>query len=385
MMQNVLVIGGGPAGIATSRELHRRGIDHLVLERGDCAGFNWTRLYDSLTLHTGKHLSYLPGLRFPATTPLFPTRSHFVDYLHAYATRFAVPVRTGVHVTDIAYTGDGWRVQSESETFLARTLVVATGIMSNPVRPAFDDIEQYEGSVIHSIEYRRPDSFLRGRVLVVGVGNSGGEIASELARAGVDTTISVRSGANVVPLTIAGVPVQYIAFLLRELPAAVRERILARVRTRTEKRRGPSPLPPRPGSPLDAIPLIGFKLIDEINAGRIAVRPGIARFTRSGVQFTDGRQETFDDVILATGFRPALQPFHARLSLDAKGFARRSDRVTSSDFPNLLFVGHNYDTTGGLANIRRDSKIAAARIHSMNRHGRRDLDRSPPEVSHVFP
>ena len=361
-MHDVLVIGGGPAGLATSRELHVRGVDHVVLERGDQPGYSWTRVYDSLTLHTGKHLSYLPGLRFSSATPLFPRRSEFINYLRGYAERFAVPIRTGSNVLRVARSNDHWQVDTDTESLQARRLVVATGIMSNPVMPTIEGQARFGGKVMHSIEYRRPEDFQRQRVLVVGVGNSGGEIASELARAGVNVTIAVRSGAHVVPLTIAGVPVQYIAFVLRELPRPLQQRIVMRVRARAEKKRGPSPLPPRPGSPFDAVPLIGFKLIDEINAGRITVRPGLARFTRTGAQFSDGREEPFDTVILATGFRPALQPFTPALAVDAKGFALRSDRVTSADFPNLFFVGHNYDSTGGLANIRRDSRLVAAKV-----------------------
>ena len=361
-MFEVLVIGGGPAGIATSRELHRRGIDHLILERGDRTGFNWSRLYDSLTLHTGKHLSYLPGMHFPATTPLFPSRNDFLDYLHAYTTRFSLPVRTGIDVQRFEHTPGRWHVHTSTDTLTARTLVIATGIMSNPIVPDIDGREQFRGRVLHSIEYRRPDPFAGQRVLVVGVGNSGGEIASELARNGIDVSIAVRSGANVVPLTIAGIPVQYISFVLRELPRPLQQRIVNRVRERTARRLGPIPLPPRPGSPLDSIPLIGFRLVDEIRAGKVSVRPGISRFTPVGVRFTDGTEQAFDSVIFATGFQPALQPFNGALSLDPKGFARRTDRVTSADFANLYFVGHNYDSTGGLANIRRDSRACAAAV-----------------------
>lgn len=361
-MLEAIVIGGGPAGLATSRELRRRGVEHVVLERGDRIGCSWHRLYDSLTLHTGKHLSYLPGLRFGSSTPLFPSRDDFIAYLAAYAQHFSLPVRTHASVRQVLRTTSGWRVETDTDVLRARCIISATGIMSNPVVPSFDGLVQFHGRIMHSIEYRRPDEFRNQRVLVVGVGNSGGEIGSELARAGVDVSIAVRSGANVVPLTLLGVPVQYVAFVLRELPRPVQDRIVARVRARVEKRRGPSPLPARDGSALDAIPLIGFRLVDEIQAGRITVRPGLAALTRNGVRFVDQREEPFDTIILATGFRPALQPFAASLRLDRKGFALRHDRVTSADFPNLFFVGHNYDSTGGLANIRSDARLAAAQV-----------------------
>ena len=130
----VIIVGAGPAGLAVARELRVRRIPFRLLERGKTIGHSWARLYDSLRLHTGKHLSALPGLRFPRSAPLFPSR-------------------------DDSGRGD------------------------------------FEGRVLHSIEYQRPDPFRGQRVLVVGVGNSGGEIGAELARNGIETTLAVRSGA----------------------------------------------------------------------------------------------------------------------------------------------------------------------------------------------
>jgi putative flavoprotein involved in K+ transport len=94
-----VVVGAGPAGLATSYELTRAGIDHVVLERGDAIGHTWANLYDGLVLHTGKHLSALPGMPFPRSTPLFPTRSDFLGYLNRYARTFRLPIETGADVT----------------------------------------------------------------------------------------------------------------------------------------------------------------------------------------------------------------------------------------------------------------------------------------------
>ncbi|HEY6808429.1 MAG TPA: hypothetical protein VI160_06540, partial [Gemmatimonadales bacterium] len=204
--------------------------------------------------------------------------------------------------------------------------------------------------------------FARLRVLVVGVGNSGGEIASELAAAGATVAVAVRSGANVVPLTLFGVPIQYVSFWVRQLPGPLRKAIVRAVQRITELRRGPPVLPRPAHGPLDAIPLIGFHLVDAIRAGRIAVRPGLAEFTADGVRFSDGRSEPFDAVILATGFAAALDPLGTLVRRDAKGFAVRSDRVASADHPGLYFVGHNYDAGGGLYNIAVDSRLTAAHI-----------------------
>jgi hypothetical protein len=139
----------------------------------------------------------------------------------------------------------------------------------------------------------------------------------------------------------------------------MQERVVLAVRRIGERRRGPPVLPVSPRSALDAVPLIGFNLIDEIRAGRVRVRPGIEAFTCTGVRFTDGAEEDFDDTILATGFRPALAPFGDAVRRDERGFALRSDRVLSADHTDLMFVGHNYDSRGGLLNITVDAPLAA--------------------------
>lgn len=358
----VVIIGAGPGGLAAARELARRRIRYRLLERGDAPGYTWRNLYDSLTLHTGKHLSSLPGMRFPRTTPLFPRRDDFVDYLDRYRQRFAIGVETGVTVTRATRANGGWQLETSAGPIEARALVVASGIVAQPLVPAFEGQETFGGRIMHSVEYRRPGPFAGRRVLIVGCGNSGGEIASELADNGVSITIAVRSGANVVPLTLAGVPIQYVAFALRRWPLAARQRVVALVRRISEAKRGPAVLPQPPWGPLDRIPLIGFHLVDAIRDGRVQLAPGIERFVPGGVRFTDGSEQPFDDVILATGYRPALQFLDGAVRVDPAGFALRNERVISADQPDLYFVGHNYDSTGGLHNIAQDAPVVARRI-----------------------
>ncbi len=359
---DVAVVGAGPAGLATSQQLSARGIRHRVLERGDTVGYTWANLYDSLTLHTGKHLSSLPGMPFPRSAPLFVPRREFWEYLRHYARAFELPVDTGVGVERIAQTDGRWTVTTSHGTLTARAVVVATGIVANPKIPSFPGQERFAGRIVHSIAYKRPDPYAGRRVLVVGVGNSGAEISSEIAHAGGTVTVAVRSGANVVPLTLAGLPIQYLAYWVRKLPRAAQEGVVGLVRLMTELRRG-KPVLPRPAhSPLDAIPIIGFHLVDAICEGLIDVRVGVAELTRDGARFTDGTTAAFDDIILATGFGAALGPLSGSIELDPKGFARRRDRVVSLDQSDLFFVGHNYDATGGLYNINRDARLAARLI-----------------------
>src|SRR5213594_2053347 len=358
----VLVVGAGPAGLATSQQLQARAVPHRVLERGDTVGSTWANLYDSLTLHTGKHMSSLPGMPFPRSAPLFVPRREFWEYLRHYARSFELPVNTDRPVERIARSDGTWTVSTRRGGFVADVVVVATGIVANPKTPRFPGQERFAGRIAHSAAYRRPDGYAGRRVLVVGVGNSGAEIGSEIARAGGKVTVAVRSGANVVPLTLAGLPIQYVSYWVRKLPRPVQEGAVALVRLATELRRG-KPVLPRPGySPLDAIPVIGFHLVDAIAQGLIDVRAGVVELTPDGARFTDGTEGRFDDIILATGFGAALDPLGNLIQVDTKGFARRRDRVVSLDQPGLYFVGHNYDATGGLYNISRDARLAARLI-----------------------
>ncbi|MEO6445916.1 MAG: NAD(P)/FAD-dependent oxidoreductase [Gemmatimonadaceae bacterium] len=360
----VLVVGAGPAGLATAAELSRRQVPYRLLERGESLGHSWTQLYDSLVLHTGRHMSALPGRRFQRGTPLFPSRDHLVEYLRDYAAAFSLRVEAGMDVVSLRRSAVGWcATLKDGSTIDTGAVVMATGIMANPRMPVIPRREDFQGRVLHSVEYRRPAPFAGRRVLVVGVGNSGGEIASELGNAGVDVTVVARSGAHVVPLAIGGVPIQYLARAVRVLPRTAQEFVVRQVQRVSERRRGPPVLPRPAHSSLDAIPLIGFHLVDAIREGRVKVKLGaLQSFTADGVTFSDQTLESFDCVILATGFAPALSPLGKQVTTDDRGFALRSDRVTSRDQPGLYFVGHNYDATGGLANIRRDAPLVAERI-----------------------
>src|SRR5688572_16081015 len=233
MREPIVIIGGGAAGLAVARELGRLRVPYRLLERGHTVGQTWHDLYDSLRLHTGRHLSALPGMRMPRGTSLFPSRLDYHAYLRAYAQRFGIVTELGREVTAVRFissTDSGWEVVADGETIAASGIVVASGIVANPFIPQFPGRESFRGVVLHSADYSRPDTFAGMRVLVIGVGNSGGEIGSELARAGVDVTVAVRSGANVVPLTLGGIPIQYLATLVRKLPRRAQERIVELIR-----------------------------------------------------------------------------------------------------------------------------------------------------------
>jgi cation diffusion facilitator CzcD-associated flavoprotein CzcO len=356
---DVVIIGAGPAGLATSRELNARGIQHVVLERGPTIAQTWENLYEGLVLHTGKLFSALPGMPFPRSTPVFPTRRHFLDYLSAYADRFHVPVKTSTEAADVRPGTRGWLVKAATgEEIVCRAVVVATGIVSNPRSPEFPGQSRFGGVVMHSVSYRRPQPYAAERILVVGAGNSAGEISVELASAGAQVTVAVRSGARVVPRELLGVPIQYFGVAIGVFPRTV-QRVIHNLTSSLAASVRRQVLPTGSPGPCAAVPLIGFHLLDAIRSGAVRLKPGIAEFTARGVRFTDESEEPFDRVILATGYRAALRFLHDRIRTDECGFAMRHHRVVSSDQPGLYFVGHNYDTRGGLRNIAHDARLSA--------------------------
>lgn len=357
------MIGAGPAGLATSRELSRRAVPHIVLERGDQAGHTWANLYDSLVLHTGKHMSALPGLRLPDDAPLFPTRQLFVDYLQRYATTFSLPIRTGADVVEVTRANRGWAVRTRAgESVNARAVVVATGIASNPQTPSLPGRERFGGRVRHSIEYKNAADASGRRILVVGVGNSAGEIAAELSRAGAAVTLAVRNGTHVIPRQVLGIPIQYVSIPIGYLPRGAQRAFATFIGGAIARLRGRPVLPvPHPGG-CPRVPLIGFHLVDEVRRGAISVRGDVAAFTADGVQFSDGTEQALDEVIFATGFRAEMRMFDDAVHHDPCGFGRRRNRVVSTDQPDLYFVGHNPDVRGGIFMIGRDARRAARLI-----------------------
>src|SRR4051812_24096276 len=165
---DVMVIGAGPAGLAVSRELRKRRVDHLVIERGEI-GQSWRLYYDGLVLHTGRHLSSLPGRPFGRSDPMFVTRNRFVRYLDEYATSMDLPIETDAEVIAVRRENGHWVLDrgGVGDPWRCRILIAAMGIASSPVVPHLPGRDDFDGRILHSIDYHRPEQFAGRRVLVV--------------------------------------------------------------------------------------------------------------------------------------------------------------------------------------------------------------------------
>jgi len=178
----VVVIGGGQAGLATGYHLAKRGLPFVILDANERIGDSWRKRWDSLRLFTPARYDGLPGWPFPAPAWSFPTKDEMADYLEAYAARFDLPVRTGVRVDGLSSEADRYVVAAGDRRFEADHVVVASGAYQSPWVPAFAP-ELDPGIVqLHSSEYRNPSQLQEGGVLVVGAANSGAEIALEVSR-----------------------------------------------------------------------------------------------------------------------------------------------------------------------------------------------------------
>jgi len=194
---DTIVIGGGQAGLAVGYELKKRGVPFVILDGGKRIGDSWRSRWDSLRLFTPAKYDGLPGMRFPAPNWSFPTKDEMGDYLESYAARFDLPSRTETVVDGVSRVRDGFVVTAGARVFEANHVVVASGALRIPKVPGF--ASQLDPAIVqlHSSAYVNPSQLREGGVLVVGAGNSGAEIASEVART--HRRARTRSGSPALP------------------------------------------------------------------------------------------------------------------------------------------------------------------------------------------
>jgi cation diffusion facilitator CzcD-associated flavoprotein CzcO len=369
---DAIIIGAGPAGLATAAALQARGLNATILEKSDAVGAVWRRHYDRLHLHTDRARSGLPGLPIPKAYGRYPSRAHVVEYLEAYAAESALKPVFDAPVHAVRRDGRTWRAEAGEHSRSAPIVVVATGWADYPHSPTWPGMEQFRGPILHSSRYRNPAPFAGQRVLVVGYGNSGAEIALDLSEAGVDVTLAVRSPVNVIPRELFGLPILAWGLTGRLFPSRVADTInapLLRFATGSIEKLG---LKRSPKGPLQSIeedrrvPLIDIGTLDAIRDGRIKLRGDIASFTPEGVVFKQSPGERFDAIILATGFRPdmrALLP-DAKGVLNATGAPLVSGRATAQ--PGLFFCGAIPSALGQLRQIGIEARCIADPAQSLH-------------------
>lgn len=361
-----IIIGAGPAGLAVGASLSRANVPFTMLEREGSVASSWRGHYDRLHLHTSKGTSALPFQPFPRDYPTYPSRDQVLAYVESYARTFGLEPRFGEEVVSARRDDGGWEVQTRKASYRAPHLVVATGLNREPIVPRFTGDELYGGAKLHSSEYRNGREYKGKRVLVVGFGNSGAEIALDLHEHGAEASIAIRGGVNILPRDIFGIPIVRVAAVSGLLPPPVADTMnapLLRLLIGNVKRHGIKSLPYGPLTQIartGRIPMIDVGTVRLIKEGRIAIRPGVERFVEDGVIFDDGRRERFDAVVFATGFRARVNGFlEADGVCDENGNPRRDVRSV----PEGLHLCGFTAVAGGLLNeIGREAKRVAAKI-----------------------
>jgi cation diffusion facilitator CzcD-associated flavoprotein CzcO len=351
----VLVIGAGPGGLAVAGCLAQQGVRAEMIEAADAVGASWRNHYRRLHLHTVKQHSALPHRPFPDAYPRYVPRAKVVDYLADYAQAFALQPRLGEEAVAITRQDGHWLTRCRSGlSFLTPSVVLATGANGRPNVPSYPGQEAYRGELLHSHAYRDGQPFAGRRVLVVGMGNTGAEIALDVAQAGGKATLAVRSPVNIVLRDVLGRPTQVTSIMLSRLPDRIADAIARFFRDWTVGDLSRYGLATSATSPLRQLreegrtPVIDVGALPLIRRGEIAVRPGIAAFTPSGVRFTDGREEDFDAVILATGYHAEVAGLFPQEQVPVDGKGLPTNVVGTGALAGLYFVGYDIRQAGGL-------------------------------------
>ncbi|MFF3430813.1 flavin-containing monooxygenase [Streptomyces sp. NPDC002602] len=365
------VIGAGPGGLAVAAALRTRGVRAVVVERSDAVGSSWRRHYDRLHLHTTRRLSALPGLAVPRRFGRWVTRDNVVRYLEKYAEFHELELVTGVEVTRIERAADdsGWTLHASGGRELAAgAVIVATGFNHTPRLPEWPGREAYGKELLHAADYRAAAPYADRDVLVVGVGNTGAEIAVDLAEGGAARVrLAVRTAPHIVRRSTCGWPAQRTGILVRRLPAWLVDRLSALVARASVPDLSAYGLP-RPTTGLysrvrqGAIPIQDVGLIDAVRSGRVEPVAAVDSLDGDEVVLADGTRIGPDVVIAATGYRRALEGLVGHLDvLDDRGRPRVHGARTPAHAPDLYFTGFTNPISGMFRELALDArKIAKA-------------------------
>ncbi len=340
---DVIVIGGGQAGLAVGYFLRRTGLRFAILDSEPEPGGAWRHGWDSLRLFSPSQWSSLPGWPMPSAGETYPKRDDVVAYLAAYEARYDLPVVRPLEVDFVRRAPDGMVVETCSATWRTRAVVSATGTWRSPYRPTYPNQALFRGVQIHSAQYQRPEPFAGQRVLVVGGGNSGAQILAEVSDVADTTWVTPE------PPT----------FLSDEVDGRV---LFERATARWQAQQGGGGDAPPPGGLGDIV------MVEPVKAARArgvlnAVRP-FRSFTEDGVVWGDGRETKVDAVIWCTGFRPALQHLTALDVIEPSGRIA-VDGTRAVKEPRLWLVGYGEWTgfaSATLIGVMRTARETARQI-----------------------
>jgi putative flavoprotein involved in K+ transport len=353
----VIVIGGGQAGLSVGYHLQQQGRNFVVLDTNERIGNAWRKRWDSLRLFTPARYDGLPGMPFPASSHIYPTKDEMADYLGSYAARFGLPVRTGVKVDGLSRRDGRFVVMSGDLRFEAENVVVATGGYHGPKVPTFAPDLDPDILQLHSSEYRRPAQLREGGVLVVGAGNSGAEIALDVSRSN-RVYLSGRHPGNepTRPGSVADrlvTPIIWFVFShVLTVSTPIGRKAAAQLRNHG--------LPLARVRPADLL----AAGVERIHARTVAAQDGLP-------MLDDGRVLDVTNVIWCTGYRPEFGWIDLPIFDD---FGEPThERGVIATVPGLYFVGLFFlsaATSSLVGGVGRDAEYIAKHIAANEAHGR---------------
>ncbi|MEV1321493.1 ArsO family NAD(P)H-dependent flavin-containing monooxygenase [Micromonospora arborensis] len=336
---DVVVVGGGQAGLAAGYYLRRAGLDYVILDAQSRPGGAWRHGWDSLRLFSPAPYSPLPGWGMPSQDgEEFPSAGHVVDYLRAYEQRYNLAVRRPVRVREVRPAGERLAVQTDSGMWSARYVISATGTWQCPYLPDVPGRKEFGGRQLHTVDYTSPGEFRGQRVVIVGGGNSGAQILADVSRVAEVTWVTQRPP--------------------RFMPDDIDGRVLFDLAARKASGGAGGGV-----SDLGDIVMVP-SVRDARDRGVLHARSMIARLTAHGVWWADGTEQPCDAVIWCTGFRPNLTHLAPLLPLFEQEEVA-TDGTRSVDEPRLYLLGYG-DWTGPasatLVGAGRTAKATVAEI-----------------------
>jgi putative flavoprotein involved in K+ transport len=368
----VVVIGSGPAGLAAAGELTRRGVRAVVIERGDAIGARWRSRYDGLRLNTYRGLSHLPGRRLPRAAGRYASRDAFVDHLEAYARDREIGVRLAVEAQRVDRAADGgWRVATTRGPWSARHVIVATGWDAEPTWPAWAKNSTFDGAALHISQLSDLSRFRDQRVLVVGAGTSGIDIAGLLIRAGAIVTVSMRTAPSIFPRDWLGVPLGPLALVGERGPSLLADVLGRLIQRQVFGDLSPYGMPRAPVGYMSRFRRIGIGpavddgFVDALKTRRTSIVTEVARLEHDAAVLVTDERVVADAVIFATGYRRGLERLVGHLGvLDERGVPRHPRGVPADpSTPGLYFAGFQVAISGSIrvsgTHARRIAKALA--------------------------
>ena len=330
---DVVVVGSGPAGLGVAGQVKQRGLEAVVLERGDAIAARWRSRYAGLRLNTFRAYSHLPGSPLPRNAGRYASLQAFVAHMEDYARSSRLDVRLGVEAQRVRRDpAGGWRVISSGGDWSSRNVVLATGWDAEPNVPAWVSNSPFAGQLLHTSQLSDPAEFAGQRVLVVGAGNSGIDLAGLLVRVGAQVIVSMRTPPNVFPREWFGIPLGPMVLMAEHFPAQSVDLLGRFIQWQVYGDLSPYGVPRAPVGFMTrfrgagVIPAVDDGFISALKAGRARVVEEVERLSRDRALLVGANELKVDAVICATGYRRGLERLVGDLDvLDVQGVPRFRD------------------------------------------------------------